>query len=295
MDTPFLSIIIPLYNKEQTIFNTLKAVLEQPFKDYEILIIDDGSTDKSLERVRSLRDSRIRVVSKTNGGPSSARNVGIKEAVGKYVYFIDADDTLLPDALSTIANTIRKNSKFNIFTFNFYIKDKNRRFLYSDNYCNGIVKTPFLRWLLKSFFANPGSFVCKNVLLKHYQFVEQHRRYEDVEFFFKIIRENTIFANPDPIFEYNQESLAASLPRSDYREDFCCSMEPSGKPFWEQVCLYGLYLEAQSLYPDIIKQLYDKKFEKLRYRIAYSLVMRYLTYKWKFKTKASNKNKKTEW
>lgn len=287
---PFLSIIIPLYNKERTIHSTLQSVLSQSFSDFELLIINDGSTDKSVERIQNIKDDRIRIISKQNGGPSSARNVGIQEACGEYAYFLDADDRLVPDALQTISDTVRANSSYKAFSFNFYIKDGVHKAVYSENFCEGRVRTPYLSWLLKTFFVNPGSFVANSKLLKQYKFANQHRRYEDIEFFFKIIRENAFFASSRPIFEYNQDSLSASIPRKDYREDFCCSMEPIGKPFWEQICLYRLYLEAKQLYPNNVDKLYGNKFEKLHYKITYSLLMRYLTLKWMISNK-ENKEK----
>ena len=76
----FFSIIIPLYNKEKFIENTLKSVLNQTFTDYEILIVNDGSTDNSLGKVLQFNDSRIKHFNKENGGVSTARNYGIKKA-----------------------------------------------------------------------------------------------------------------------------------------------------------------------------------------------------------------------
>jgi len=103
---PFFSIIIPLYNKEKFIENTLKSVLNQTFTDYEILIVNDGSTDSSHEKVQQFKDSRIRYFSKENGGVSTARNYGIKEAKSDFIAFIDADDYWYPDFLKEMYQTI---------------------------------------------------------------------------------------------------------------------------------------------------------------------------------------------
>jgi len=74
------SVVIPLYNKELSIGNTIQSVLNQTCQDYEIIIVNDGSTDNSLHVVEQINDSRIRIINKPNGGVSSARNRGIKEA-----------------------------------------------------------------------------------------------------------------------------------------------------------------------------------------------------------------------
>lgn len=99
-DKPFFSVVLPLYNKEKYIKRTLESVLNQTFSNFEVLVIDDGSTDKSCEIVESINDSRIRLIRQENGGPSKARNRGIKEAKGKFIAFLDADDEWLPEKLA---------------------------------------------------------------------------------------------------------------------------------------------------------------------------------------------------
>jgi len=90
---PFFSVVIPLYNKENYIEDTLKSVLNQTFCDFEVIIVNDGSTDNSLEKVKSFSDTRIHIFEhKQNKGLSAARNTGIKEANTNYIAFIDADD-----------------------------------------------------------------------------------------------------------------------------------------------------------------------------------------------------------
>lgn len=88
----FFSIVIPLYNKERYIKSTLDQVLNQSFQDFEIIVINDGSTDSSAKIVEQISDSRIKLFNKKNGGVSSARNHGIKKSSGKYIAFLDADD-----------------------------------------------------------------------------------------------------------------------------------------------------------------------------------------------------------
>uniref|UniRef100_A0A4W5LYG6 Glycosyltransferase 2-like domain-containing protein n=1 Tax=Hucho hucho TaxID=62062 RepID=A0A4W5LYG6_9TELE len=98
----FFSVIIPLYNKECFIENTLKSVLSQTFTAFEVIIINDGSTDKSEEKALQFKDSRIRYYSKENGGVSTARNFGIDKAKSVYITFIDADDYWYPTFLESI-------------------------------------------------------------------------------------------------------------------------------------------------------------------------------------------------
>lgn len=112
---PFFSVIIPVYNKETFIENTLKSVLNQTFSDFEIIIVNDGSTDSSDQKVLQFQDSRIRYYSKKNEGVSIARNVGIGLAQSDYIAFMDADDFWYPEFLDTMAQTIHRFPEQNVF------------------------------------------------------------------------------------------------------------------------------------------------------------------------------------
>ncbi|OCG35943.1 MULTISPECIES: glycosyltransferase family 2 protein [unclassified Gilliamella] len=91
---PILSVVIPVYNTEKYLIKCLDSVINQSFKNIEIICVNDGSTDNSLDILRKYteKDKRIKIISKNNGGLSSARNVGIENAQGKYITFVDSDD-----------------------------------------------------------------------------------------------------------------------------------------------------------------------------------------------------------
>ena len=91
-----LSIIIPVYNNEAYLRETLKSVLAQTYRDFEVLLVDDGSSDQSLAICRDFvaKDDRLHIFSKPNGGVSSARNYGLERAEGKYIAFLDGDDCI---------------------------------------------------------------------------------------------------------------------------------------------------------------------------------------------------------
>jgi glycosyltransferase involved in cell wall biosynthesis len=112
---PQFSIIIPLYNKEKFIENTLKSVLQQSFTDYEILIINDGSTDASEAKILAFHDSRIQYFYKENEGVSETRNYGIKIAKSDYITFLDADDYWYPNFLEAMFLNIGKFPEQKVF------------------------------------------------------------------------------------------------------------------------------------------------------------------------------------
>ena len=97
-----ISVIIPLYNKEAGIATALSSVLTQSYQDFEIVVVDDGSTDGSVAVVKTFNDPRIRLIQQQNAGVSAARNHGIAEAKGEYVSFLDADDEWEPGFLAEI-------------------------------------------------------------------------------------------------------------------------------------------------------------------------------------------------
>lgn len=109
---PVISVIIPAYNAGRFLEETLACVIAQDFKDWELLLIDDGSTDGTAaicDRAAA-GDKRIRAIHRPNGGPSLARNRGLDEAGGQWIYFMDADDLIPRDALSTLIETAEKHS-----------------------------------------------------------------------------------------------------------------------------------------------------------------------------------------
>jgi glycosyltransferase involved in cell wall biosynthesis len=113
---PFFSVIIPLFNKEKFIEATLKSVLNQTFIDFEILIINDGSTDNSAPIIKGFDDPRIRYFYKENAGVSSARNDGIEKAQSNYISFIDADDYWYPHFLEEMYKIIQSYPEQKVFS-----------------------------------------------------------------------------------------------------------------------------------------------------------------------------------
>lgn len=101
-----ISVVIPLYNKATSITSTIQSVLAQSYPYFEIVIIDDGSSDNSVQKVRLIDDKRIKLISKQNGGVSSARNEGIRQAQHEYIAFLDADDLWETTYLAEIARMI---------------------------------------------------------------------------------------------------------------------------------------------------------------------------------------------
>jgi glycosyltransferase involved in cell wall biosynthesis len=131
-----VSIVIPLYNKEREVGRAIGSVLSQTFQDFEIVVVNDGSTDGGPNIVRKIGDPRIRIIDQENAGASSARNRGIIEAKSELIAFLDADDEWKPSFLETILNLKEKFPACKVFATNYV-------------YCavNGKYRLPIIRGL----------------------------------------------------------------------------------------------------------------------------------------------------
>lgn len=124
---PLVSVVIPLYNKESHIKRAIDSILAQKIQDFEIVIVDDGSTDKSAEVVKGFTDPRIRLFQQENAGVSAARNRGIEEAKADLIAFLDADDEWMPEHLSTLLKLRSKYPEAGAYSTAYFIKKSNRR------------------------------------------------------------------------------------------------------------------------------------------------------------------------
>ena len=119
MNTPYFSIIIPVYNVEKYLPQCLDSILGQSFGNYELILINDGSKDRSLNICQNYRkrDDRIILINQENEGPSGARNKGLDSAKGKYIMFIDSDDWIEPNSLQTLYEYSSNNCPLIYFGF----------------------------------------------------------------------------------------------------------------------------------------------------------------------------------
>ena len=104
---PFFSVVIPVYNRARAVCSAIQSVLAQTFQDFEIIVVDDGSGDNPGARIAAIGDARVRLVAQENRGASAARNHGVDLARGRYVAFLDSDDTFLPHHLDAMAEIVR--------------------------------------------------------------------------------------------------------------------------------------------------------------------------------------------
>ena len=132
------SVVIPLYNKEQSIVNTVLSVLKQSYQNFEIVIINDGSTDGSVDAVKTINDERIRLIHQDNQGVSAARNRGVKEASYEWIAFLDGDDLWETNHLEEIINMMDIFPNEKVYVTSFEYSDKRKMYKHKRN--NSIFK-----------------------------------------------------------------------------------------------------------------------------------------------------------
>ena len=126
---PKVSVIILTYNSSRTIGETLQSVINQTYLDFEILLINDGSTDDLMEVLKCFQDSRLQILNYENGGLTAARNRGIDRASGEYLIFLDADDLWSPDKLESHVNALDNAKKTNpragvVYSWSYFLDDE---------------------------------------------------------------------------------------------------------------------------------------------------------------------------
>lgn len=175
--TPLFSIVIPTYNRATFIGATLRSVQEQQFEDWEVLVVDDGSTDNTAAVVSQYTGSRIQYLPKVNGERGAARNYGLARAKGEYVIFLDSDDRLLPNHLATLHSKIQELQQPNFIAtkYNF-----DRDGVIADSDLAGVAEG----WYTVDFFVRGNALACnfcvrrQNHVLRPF---EEDRRYAAVE------------------------------------------------------------------------------------------------------------------
>lgn len=187
-----ISVVIPLYNKEQSIAATLQSVCEQTYTNIEVLVVDDGSTDKSAEIAALYQDARIRLIYKENGGVCSARNRGIREAKGEYVALLDADDLWDKEYLAEQMKMIQDFPNAAMWGINFAEVSNGklvRRLATAlpDGY-RGYVENYFeMKGRISDLFCSSSVVICKDVFNNVGLFDERIKYAEDSDMWFRII------------------------------------------------------------------------------------------------------------
>ncbi|MCL1471488.1 glycosyltransferase [Argonema antarcticum] len=250
---PLISVIIPVYNGEKTIRATIESVLKQSLKDYELIIINDGSQDGTLEVISQIQDSRLQVFSYSNSGVSVSRNRGVENANGEFIAFLDADDLWTPDKLQAQWQALQENPEAAVaYSWTDWITEAGE-FLRPGSHitANGDV---YEKLLLINFLDNGSNpLIRKQALLKVGGFDALLPPAEDWDMWLRLAAKYPFVAVPFPqvLYRVSANSASANVSR----------------------------LALGSLHA--IKKAFDQAPASLQYLKPYSLsnIYKYLTYK----------------
>ncbi|MBZ8182201.1 glycosyltransferase [Oscillatoria salina] len=210
---PLISVIIPVYNGEKTIQETIESVLQQTFTDWELIIIDDGSQDSTLEILESIRDDRIKVFSYPNTGLAASRNRGISHAIGKFLSFLDADDLWTPDKLEKQLATLQANSNAAVaYSWTDYI-DEESKFLYAGSHitANGNV---YEKLLINNFLENGSNPLIRRKALREVgEFDTSINRVADWDLYLRLAARYDFVTVPFPqvLYRVSSNSLSSNI------------------------------------------------------------------------------------
>lgn len=194
-----VSILIPAYNAERYIAESLRSATSQTYRDIEIIIVDDGSTDKTKETILSLSDPRVRFFSQENKGIAKTRNRLLKEAKGDYVTFLDSDDIYLSDKVEKEARFLdSRPDYFAVYSDLRYFFDgaPNKFYKHKYTFPSGDIFSELLR---KQFITNTTLMFRRAVVDKIGYFDENTREVEDWNYFLKMARAGMLFGFIDEV------------------------------------------------------------------------------------------------
>lgn len=223
---PFFSIIIPTYNRANLIAATLQTVLQQDFADFEVLVVDDGSTDDTTLVVQNLfgHHEKLRYLQKKNEERSIARNYGLQQAKGKFAVFFDSDDFMHPDHLSSLYEVIQKQPNLNFFACKYVFSSKG---VISYNAIKDIPEGVYDYHILLDYGSIFGTLVCVRVNNPNLKpFPPQFNILEDWVFNMLNLREDKIYLidkftmtvndHPNRTMQNNQKAIQARIVVTEY-------------------------------------------------------------------------------
>lgn len=300
---PKYSIVIPVYNVENYIEKCVDSILKQEYKDFEIIIVDDGSTDRSIFKITEIVENnsdKIKIIRQENKGLGGARNTGLEQARGEYVWFVDSDDTIRKDALAVL-NCFLEKEKADVVVFNLMDIDEQGNYLTKESGVTLEYKGVFsLEEMPQMLFMSPSACnkVFKRTLLEqnHIRFPEHvwfedlstipkiylHAKtigYIDEELYLYLQRKGSIMKNSN--IEKNKDIMRALDEISSYYQHdnvYNCFKEEI-----EYLAIVNVYLLAsvrvlkgdkKSCLISELKKYMENKFPKYKENKYYSLLPR---------------------
>lgn len=220
INLPKISVIIPAYNSEKTINSTIQSVLNQTFSDLELIVINDGSQDSTLDIILQIKDPRIKVFSYANAGGNVSRNRGLDRAVGEFVSFLDADDLWTPNKLQSQLKALQENVTAKVaYGWTDYI-NANGEFVLSGKRVN-LNGNVYEKLLLNNFLENGSNpLICRKALITLGGFDESLSAAQDWDMWLRLASKFNFICVPSVqiLYRISANSVSSNL----IRQEKCC-------------------------------------------------------------------------
>jgi glycosyltransferase involved in cell wall biosynthesis len=252
-----ISVVVPLFNKETSIYETLLSVLDQSFTYFELIVVDDGSTDSSLSVISKINDERLVVYSKKNGGVSDSRNFGIDKANASLIFLLDADDLIEKDCLETLYQLTNLYPKESIFCGNFEIVDSNSMVCSSKCKLNTrmLITEPLKELWKDGVFLRTGNMLVRKECFSVVGgFDIRLSYYEDMEHVLNLIRKYAVVFDPKVIFTYQLEHNYLSSKKVSLSKDWTWYASFNNKSYYEKLIIGSV------VYSSLIKRFRSKDY-----------------------------------
>lgn len=211
-DSPRVSVIIPTYNRRHLVCRAIRSVLHQTYDDFEVIVVDDGSTDNTDNVVKALDDTRIRYIRhERRRGGSAARNTGIRAARGAYTAFLDSDDEWLPRNLQEKVRALDSSSPDVGLAYSRVVRRLGSNLEYAMPTCGMRANEPLLDyWTLQGGLITLCSTVVETTLLADTLFDEQLDKHEDGDLLLRLHKVTRFRFLPEPLVVWHDEALVGS-------------------------------------------------------------------------------------
>lgn len=214
-----VSIIIPVFNAEKYIKSTLESCLNQDYSSIEIIVINDGSTDDTLNILNEVNDPRVVVINKKNEGSGKARNAGLEVATGEYVIFLDADDEIPNDYIDRLVSNIQLNNSD--IALCGYVIDKGDKRIYVKPK-ETLTNEPLKDFLVDNIVSSPWAKIYKRAIIKDNNIVfSDDKIMQDGYFnlhYFKQVK--LVSKEPDVFYIYNKKNSTSTVDITDKKFEF---------------------------------------------------------------------------
>ncbi len=221
-----ISIVIPLYNKEKFIAQTLQSVLNQTYPTFEVVVVDDGSTDNSVKVVKSFHDKRIKLITIKNSGVSVARNTGIKNASHNWIAFLDADDWWGKTFLEEIVNAQKTHTDKKVFATGrtLLFKTKNSRYINPFLPQDGKTATVDYIKIISKYLPpvnSSNTVLHKSLFEQKGYFNPNQKKHEDHDLWLRLLYDVPVIFINKPLSFYRKTETNSASRQVYLASDFC--------------------------------------------------------------------------